>query len=44
MIQGNKVFSVHALNTYKGNGGMAPLIPNHNTIRRLVVNFTPRPI
>jgi len=44
MIQGNKVVSVHAMNTYKGNDGLAPLILNHCTIRRLVVNCTPRPI
>ena len=44
MIQGNNVFSVHAMYTYKenGNGGMAPLILNHCFRWRLVVNFTPR--
>ena len=43
-IQGNKVFSEHAMNIYKGKGGLAPLILNHCTRRRLVVNLTPRPI
>jgi hypothetical protein len=33
----------HAMNMYRGSGGIAPLILNFGTRRRRVVSFTPRP-
>jgi hypothetical protein len=39
----DKVFPVHAMKTYRGRRGTAPLVLNIGTRWRWVVNFMPRP-
>jgi hypothetical protein len=36
----SKFVSVYAINAYRWNGGVAPLIPNLGARRRIVVSFT----
>ena len=39
-----KFIPVHTMNVYGGNRCIDPLILNHDTLWRYVVNFTPRPL
>jgi hypothetical protein len=39
-----KAVPVHTMKAYRGSRGLVPLILNHGTIWRGMVNFKPRPL